>query len=130
MNVPAIIGIVIMIIGFSSFMIFFLFQIKNIKQKTIGYKKTQGKVIDFIRTKGYSMYFPLVKYIVDNQEYEVVGNVSYKGLFKPKKLTVLYNPHNPKFAEVKDEKNFLLRVVIIYGLVIIYFIWFIITKLL
>ena len=110
MNVSAIIAIIIMIIGFLSALIFPIFIIRKINNKTTGFKKVKGEVIKFNEKFDYyrhkRLYYPIVKYNVDNKEYEIVSRVGYGlSIFMPKKLMVLYNPQNPYEAEVTNEKN-------------------------
>lgn len=134
MNVPAIIALVILIIGFMANLMYPIFKFKKVCKKIAKYKKVKGKVIDFIEHFHLfhfrRRYYPVVKYTVDNKDYEIVSKVGYGlSFFMPKKLTVLYNPQNPSESELTNQRNLILIAIIGFSIAVLLMILFLVEGL-
>lgn len=134
MNISAIIGVLIMVFGFGYFTVYFIKEVHLFNIRTSKYKKIKGTIINhkkiYYPSERAHVYYPVVKYIVDNKDYEIVSSVGIQGLFSPKKLTVLYNPSNPNEAELIILKNLLLFIIFCFLIVIVLFVFFLINDLL
>lgn len=132
MNIPAIVVILIMVIGFAFALIFCIISLKRINGKSVGYKKAKGNVVDFIEKFHYKQFerrfYPIVRYKVDNKEYEIVGKIGYGfSLFMPKKITVMYNPQNPEESELSDLKKLFLKVIVAFSIAILSMMFFLVN---
>ena len=108
--------------------------LKKTNKKIMGYKKIKGEVIDFREKFNYrkyiKLYYPVVRYIVDNKEYRIVGKLGYSlSPFMPKKLIVMYNPQNPNDAELSSLKKFVLIVIVVFVMGILLMLYFLINDL-
>ena len=140
-NIPTIIAIIIMIFGFSSALIYPIIKYKKIRNKTANYKKTIGKMIDydevFVRPMNSTddswgwFRHPIIVYIVDDKEYQITSKVRYTkgGLLFKKKFNVLYNPDNPNEAELTNERNLYMIIIIAFIIAIILMLYFMINDL-
>lgn len=135
MSIPTIIAMTFMILVFSSVLIYLVYMLRKINRKTIDFKKTKGEVIKFNNVFHYFFfrraYYPVVKYVVNNKEYEIISQAGYRlSFFKPRRLTVLYNPQNPSDAVLLNSKKLYLIIICSFSIAILLMINFIINDLL
>lgn len=82
----------------------------NSFRKFKNYKKADGTIIDFyentneVRLNSYEhkAISPVISYKVNETEYEFIGNFCSTSMKKGDVVTILYDPHNPKKASIKN----------------------------
>lgn len=134
MNISLIITLIIMTVAFSSCLIFPIYSVRKTNRETAGYKKIRGFVVRFEEvfhhTKFQRIYYPVIKYTINGQNYEIISDVGYNlRIFMPKKLTILYNPENPNDAHVNNKNNLMIFVIFGFSIAILLMLYFLIHNL-
>lgn len=107
---------------------------KLIKQKK-EYKETTGTIVDFYKNTSelrlgdneHVAIAPIIKYFVNNKEYQIIGNYYSTSMKKGDSVKIIYNLNSPNKGKVK--KALELGIIILSIFTILSFITMIIIKL-